>query len=314
MRGLVSRGLHPSPGGRAGAAHPGADPRSTSTSRSSQGSFDFIGDLAGKLPMDVICELIGVPAGRPGRAPAPVRPARAPRGGRGRRAARRRRGGLRAGRPTTPTCSPSAGRDPPTTSRPPCSTAEVDGDRLTDDEIIGFLFLMVVAGNETTTKLLGNAWYWALAQPRRAGQAVRRPGAHPRLGRGDAALRHVEPDAGPHHHRADVELHGTVIPAGDRVVLLVGSANRDERVFDRPRPLRPRPRQRAAADRQLRLRPPLLPGRLAGPARGPGRASRSSSRASADYEIDPAGIRRVHSVNVRGFAALPTTVADGPLS
>ena len=28
----------------------------------------------------------------------------------------------------------------------------------------------------------------------------------------------------------------------------------------------------------------------------------------ADYEVDPAGIRRVHSVNVRGFAALPTTV------
>ena len=47
--------------------------------------------------------------------------------------------------------------------------AEIDGDRLTDDEIIGFLFLMVVAGNETTTKLLGNAWYWALAQPRRSG-------------------------------------------------------------------------------------------------------------------------------------------------
>ena len=43
--------------------------------------------------------------------------------------------------------------------------AEVDGDRLTDDEIMGFLFLMVVAGNETTTKLLGNAWYWAWRNP-----------------------------------------------------------------------------------------------------------------------------------------------------
>ena len=39
--------------------------------------------------------------------------------------------------------------------------AEIDGDRLGDDEIMAFLFLMVVAGNETTTKLLGNAVYWA---------------------------------------------------------------------------------------------------------------------------------------------------------
>ena len=95
------------------------------------------------------------------------------------------------------------------------------------------------------------------------------PAASP-LGRGDAALRHVEPDAGPRHHRATSSCTAPTIPAGDRVLLLVGSANRDERVFDRRRPLRPRPpRARAAADRQLRLRPPLLPRRLAGPARGP---------------------------------------------
>ena len=79
--------------------------------------------------------------------------------------------------------------------------AEVDGDRLTDDEIMGFLFLMVVAGNETTTKLLGNAWYWAWRNPDERAKPFADPGAHPRLDRGDAALRHVEPDAGPHHHR-----------------------------------------------------------------------------------------------------------------
>ncbi len=38
--------------------------------------------------------------------------------------------------------------------------AEIDGDRLTDDEILGFMFLMVIAGNETTTKLLANAAFW----------------------------------------------------------------------------------------------------------------------------------------------------------
>lgn len=40
---------------------------------------------------------------------------------------------------------------------------EVDGDRLGDSEILAFLFLMVIAGNETTTKLLGSAIYWGTA-------------------------------------------------------------------------------------------------------------------------------------------------------
>ena len=44
-------------------------------------------------------------------------------------------------------------------------SADVGGDRLIDDEIISFLFLMVVAGNETTTKLLANAWYWGWRFP-----------------------------------------------------------------------------------------------------------------------------------------------------
>ena len=43
--------------------------------------------------------------------------------------------------------------------------AEIDGDRLTDDEILGFMFLMVIAGNETTTKLLANAAFWGYKNP-----------------------------------------------------------------------------------------------------------------------------------------------------
>src|SRR3546814_12732909 len=44
--------------------------------------------------------------------------------------------------------------------------AEIDGDRLTTSEIVAFLILMVVAGNETTTKLLGNALMHLSAHPR----------------------------------------------------------------------------------------------------------------------------------------------------
>ncbi len=43
--------------------------------------------------------------------------------------------------------------------------AEVDGERLTDEDVIAFLFLMVVAGNETTTKLLGHALFHLTRHP-----------------------------------------------------------------------------------------------------------------------------------------------------
>ena len=43
--------------------------------------------------------------------------------------------------------------------------AELDGERLSDDDVIAFLFLMVVAGNETTTKLLGHAVYHLTRHP-----------------------------------------------------------------------------------------------------------------------------------------------------
>ena len=44
---------------------------------------------------------------------------------------------------------------------------------------MGFLFLMVVAGNETTTKLLGNAWYWAWRNPDQRAKPFADPGRIP---------------------------------------------------------------------------------------------------------------------------------------
>ena len=123
------------------------------------GHFDFIGDFAGRLPMDVISELVGVPQSD--------------------RAEIRRLADLLVHREEDMNDIPPEGleaaltlagyygdmvadrrrheRDDLTWS---LLQAEIDGDRLSDDEVIGFLFLLVVAGNETTTKLLGNAWYW----------------------------------------------------------------------------------------------------------------------------------------------------------
>ena len=305
MRGLVSRGFTP----RRVAE---LEPRIRQLTREhldlalSKDSFDFVGDLAGKLPMDVISELIGVPAadrdevrrlsdllvhreeGMDDVPPAGVEAAFA---------LITYYADMLAQRRATPT-------DDLTSA---LLAAEVDGDRLTDDEIMGFLFLMVVAGNETTTKLLGNAWYWAWHHPDERAKPFTDPGRVPswieetlRFDTSSQMLARLTTE--------DVEVHGTVIPAGERVVLIAGSANRDERVFpradiydlDRP-------------ERELQQIASFGFGRHfclgASLARLEARVCLEELVARvADYDIDPAGTRRVHSVNVRGFAAIPTTV------
>lgn len=305
MRGLVSRGFTP----RRVAE---LEPRIRELTREhldialAKGSFDFIGDIAGKLPMDVISELIGVPASDRDEV--------------------RRLSDLLVHREEGMDDVPPAGveaaltligyyadmlaqrRAQPTDDLTSALLAtEVDGDRLTDDEIMGFLFLMVVAGNETTTKLLGNAWYWAWRNPDERAKPFSDPECIPawveetvRYDTSTQMLARVTTE--------DVELHDTVIPARERVVLVVGSANRDERVFSDS--------DRYDLDRSARELQQIASfgfGRHfclgASLARLEARICLEELVARvADYEIDPDAVRRVHSVNVRGFAALPTTV------
>jgi len=111
--------------------------------------------------------------------------------------------------------------------------AEIDGDKLTDDEIIAFLFLMVVAGNETTTKLLGNAWYWGWRHPDQGAKPFTDPGRVVpwieetlRYDTSSQMLLRVT--------RMPMVLHGVEIPEGSRVLLLVGSANRTNRSSPTP--------------------------------------------------------------------------------
>lgn len=267
------------------------------------GAFDFIDDLAGKVPMDVISELVGVPTED--------------------RAELRRLADLLVHREegtfdVTPAGFEAAialftyydelmreraarPRDDLTSA---LLAADEDGDRLTDDEIAAFLFLLVVAGNETTTKLLGNAWYWASVNPDERTKVFADPARiHDWVeetlrydGSTQMVLRTV---------RAPIELHGTELGVGERVFLLIGSANRDEAVFERP--------ERYDLDR-------VTSDTLAF---GSGRhfclgalLARLETRAVLDevlrrvsaYEIDVANSVRVHSANVRGFARLPTTV------
>jgi hypothetical protein len=103
----------------------------------------------------------------------------------------------------------------------------------------------------------------------------------------------------------DVTFYGEILPDSSRVLLLLGSANRDERVFDRPNAY--------DLDRDTSKLVSFGSGRhfCLGAALARLEACvglhEIISRV-ADYDIDPGGSERVHSINVRGFAALPTTV------
>lgn len=111
--------------------------------------------------------------------------------------------------------------------------AEVDGQALTHDELMGFLFLLLVAGLETTSHLLTNA----------VRLLVRRRDVHDRIRRDptlipafvEEILRFDPPVyADIRLTTADVQVGGTAIPAGSLITVLLGSVNRDERLFDDP--------------------------------------------------------------------------------
>jgi cytochrome P450 len=262
--------------------------------------FDFVADFAGLLPMDVISEMLGVP-------PAD-------------RDELRRLADTVVHREDGLFDVPQAGMDAALTlvgyyadmiaqrrARPAADltsallAAEIDGDRLTDDEVIGFLFLMVVAGNETTTKLLANAVYWGWRNP---GQLAR-PLADPAwIGpwveetlRYDASSQVIARTVA-----EDFSAHGRTVPAGDRLLLLIGAANRDPAAFDRP--------DTFDLERDASALISFGAGRHyclgANLARIEARVALTEfTRLVSGYEIDEAGAQRVHSVNVRGFARLP---------
>jgi len=267
------------------------------------GTFDFIEDFAGKVPMDVISELVGVPTAD--------------------RAELRRMADLVLHRDDGVYDVPPEGMEASLAligyyqemvdERRKVRTddltsalidADIDGDRLSDDEIVAFLFLMVVAGNETTTKLLGNAWYWGWRNPDERAKpfedANRIPNWVEETLRYDTSSQMLLRVA-----RQPIVSHGITIAEGERILLLVGSANRDEAVFVDP--------DRYDLDRDTTKLVSFGSGRhfcMGAP------LARLEARIAlgelvgrvADYDVDPDAMVRVHSINVRGLASLPTTV------
>jgi len=263
-------------------------------------SFDLIGDYSGRLPMDVISTMLGVPEddqqtlrawsdalierdeGNPEVTPAGVEGAINLYRYFGTHIARLRE---------APGDDLVSG----------LLVTEVEGEQLTDDEVIGFCFLLVIAGNETTTKLIGNAAYWLwrfpdqrarlLADPSRLADAV------------EETLRYEgSTQVMARTTTRDVERHGVTIPADTKVLLLLGSANRDERFWERP--------DEFDIDREAKGH--LAFGHGIHVCLGAALA-RLETRIALEhllerlgpYDVDPGGLVRVHSGSVRGYAHMP---------
>ncbi|BBX05847.1 cytochrome P450 [Mycolicibacterium aichiense] len=267
-------------------------------------TVDYVDEFAGKLPMDVISELMGVPE-------ADRVQVRAWADG-----VMHRDEGVTDVPPEAVEASLNLivyyqamveeRRTSPTEDLTSALLeAEIDGDRLTDDEVLGFMFLMVIAGNETTTKLLANAAFWGHKNPDQLAEVYtdlsRVPLWVEETLRYDTSSQILARTVA-----GDLTLYDTVIPDGDVVLLLPGSAHRDERAFERP--------------------DDYLIGRDIGAklqSFGSGahfclgaHLARMEARVALEelfkrirgYEVDEANSVRVHSSNVRGFAHLPITV------
>lgn len=267
-----------------------------------RGSFDFMTGLAAALPLDVISELIGVPEAD--------------------RAEVRRLVDQMLHREEDMRDVPPAAMEAglliteyylsliAARRRAPADdliSALVDagtvGTPLTDAELVAFLFLLLGAGTETTTHLLGSAWYWAWRNPAQREAAF----SGNITGWIEETLRYDSPAQVVARMAAkDLDLHGVRVPAGAQVLLLPGSANRDGQVFPGP------DTYDLGRDvgklisfgggRHFCLGAPL--GRLEARVV----LELLVARVKPGYEIDPERAGRVHSVNVRGFASLPTSV------
>lgn len=266
-----------------------------------RGSFDLMAEFAGPFPTEVISELVGVPEGDremlrklgmeimyTEEESTDLRPE-----------AMQAIGAL-VGYYTELTIERSKSRQEDLLSGL-LDAAEGD-DRLTPEEIVGVLILLVGAGIETSMLTFGNAWNAAALHPE-----ARRAALDGRIDDWIAEAMRWDPATQTQLRTTTeaVELHGVTIPADARVLLLTGAANRDPEVFADPDAF-DLDRDTAASlvfgsgrHHCLGSNLALLELRTA--------LQEISSRV-ADFEVDTAGSKRIHASNNRGFATLPTTV------
>ncbi len=272
--------------------------------KAENGTVDYVAEFAGKLPMDVISELMGVPVEDRDRIRAWAD------------GVMHRDDGVKDVPPEAIEASINLivyyqemvalrRKQPSDDLTSALLEAEIDGDRLTDEEVLGFMFLMVIAGNETTTKLLAHAAFWGHKNPDELAPVYsdlsRIPLWVEETLRYDTSSQILARTV-----VGELTLYDTPIPDGDVLLLLPGSAHRDERAFEDPDEFR------IGRDIGSKLQ-----------SFGSGahfclgaHLARMEARVALEelfkrirhFEVDEANSVRVHSSNVRGFANLPITI------
>lgn len=108
--------------------------------------------------------------------------------------------------------------------------ADVDGERLTPGELLGFVQLLLVGGQETTANLINNAVLCLVEYPDQLARLRAAPELLPSAI--EEVLRYRSPVQWMlRATRRDVEMHGRTVPAGKLVLMMIGAANRDPKQF-----------------------------------------------------------------------------------
>jgi cytochrome P450 len=271
-----------------------------------EGGFDWIVDFAGKYPMDVISELLGVPQADRDEV--------------------RRLADLLVVREDGLRDVPQAGmaasmemfsyfsdllasrkKAPADDLVTTLLLAEDEGDRMTDGELTAFLFLMVVAGNETTTKLLGNAVANIGRHPdQRAAVFSDAELIAPWI---EETLRYeASSQLLARQTLQDVTIDGITCPAGAQLLFNVGSANHDETVFNNAEEF-DIGRDKAELAKHIAFgggRHFCLGANLA--RLEANIALQQLVERASSIEVDHDSAVRMYSANVRGYASLPVKV------
>jgi cytochrome P450 len=203
-----------------------------------RGEMDLVADYAGPLPVLVIAELFGIPLEDRDRfarwSSAIVNLSYAIAGGEEAARAIREHAPAREEMRAYITQLTDARRATPRDdllSR--LVHADVDGHRLTTDEILGFFQLLLSAATETTTNLIDNAMLCFLEHPDQLARLRHSPELLPSAI--EEVVRYRSPGQAMFREtRRDVQLHDRTIPAGKFVLVMVGSANRDPAQFADP--------------------------------------------------------------------------------
>lgn len=179
--------------------------------------------------------------------------------------------------------------------------AEVGGERLSEEELLGFCLLLLVAGHETTTNLLSNSAVVLAHHPEARQGLADDPQLAPAAV--EELLRYDSPVQGLSRTLTrPVQLHGERLDAGDTVLLLFGSANRDDHAFpDADRfDIHRAPERQVAFGRGIHFCLGASLARLEARL-----ALQALLRRHRDWDVDLDAAIRLRSGPIRGYASLP---------